>query len=272
MTTQSQIAANRRNARKSTGPRTAEGKAAVAKNATKHGLFTRKDVVISENQEDFDALRDEMLAELDPVDTMETLLAERIVSLTWRLKRAVRMQDELIDVKIRREINDTWPELSESLITGKPCDKSKYSDKCYDDLALGYVAMRDCAGSRALERLSMYERRFEASLYRTIAELRKLQHARKDTYKIQGRDALDTQGRDALGTASLKKQSQSGAAQNDLSAFEKREYELLIGATPPPNKANYSHQNTEIRGQRTAQSRRRETLPFDKLRAGSCRY
>jgi len=141
MATQAQILANRRNSEKSTGPRTAEGKATVAKNATKHGLFARMDVVISENQADFDAFRDDMLAELAPAGTMESILAARIVSLTWRLQRAERMQNELIDVKIRREINDTRPELSESLITGKPCDLSKYSDKCYDDLALGYVAM-----------------------------------------------------------------------------------------------------------------------------------
>ena len=64
MSTQAQILANRRNARKSTGPKTPEGKATVAKNATKHGLFARQNVVISENQADFDALRDDMLAEL----------------------------------------------------------------------------------------------------------------------------------------------------------------------------------------------------------------
>ncbi|MFC1637217.1 hypothetical protein ACFL5Z_20555, partial [Planctomycetota bacterium] len=108
MTTQSQIAANRRNAKKSTGPRTAEGRAAVAKNATKHGLFACQNVVISENQADFDAFRDDMLAELAPVGTMESILAERIVSLTWRLKRAERMQNEMVDAKIRWEMNCTY--------------------------------------------------------------------------------------------------------------------------------------------------------------------
>jgi hypothetical protein len=57
MATQAQILANRRNAQRSTGPKTAEGKATAAKNATKHGLFARYDVVISENQADFDGLR-----------------------------------------------------------------------------------------------------------------------------------------------------------------------------------------------------------------------
>jgi len=46
MTTESQINANRQNAQQSTGPRTDEGKAKVAQNATKHGLFSQKTVVI----------------------------------------------------------------------------------------------------------------------------------------------------------------------------------------------------------------------------------
>jgi hypothetical protein len=41
MATEKQINANRKNAQKSTGPKTAEGKAAVSQNAVKHGLFTR---------------------------------------------------------------------------------------------------------------------------------------------------------------------------------------------------------------------------------------
>ena len=41
--------------------------------------------------------REQMLGELSPAGSMETVLAERIVSLSWRLKRAERMQDEALD-------------------------------------------------------------------------------------------------------------------------------------------------------------------------------
>ncbi len=260
MATQAQILANRRNAANSTGPKTPEGKAAVAKNATKHGLFAQDDVVISENQADFDAVREEMLKELDPAGVMESILAERIVSLTWRLKRAERMQNELIDVKIRRQINGSWPELSESLITGKPCDKSKYSNKCYDDQVLGYIAMRDFAADRALERLSMYERRFEASLFKTMAEFQELRQARKarqaeETQKTKIEKVPDT----SFGEH-VKKQSQSAVDQEELSAFEKREYELLLGAAPPPNKANDPQQKTQDAGQKAESSLRRKVM------------
>jgi hypothetical protein len=273
MATQAQILANRRNAAKSTGPKTPEGKAAVAKNATKHGLFAQDDVVISENQAQLDALREEMLAELAPEGAIETVLAGRIVGLTWRLKRAARMQNELIDVKIRMELNSSYPELSESLITGKPCDKSKHSKKCYDDQVLGYIAMSDFGGARALERLSMYERRLEASLFKTAAELKKLRDARR---REQGDDQSaipipmndnrdeaathrETRGRDALATQCAK-QSQFAVDKEELSAFEKREYELLLGAAPTPDKANDPQQKTEDGGQETENSLQRKVV------------
>jgi hypothetical protein len=53
MATKAQIRANRRNAQKSTGPRTPQGKAVVSQNAIKHGLFARQDVISSESQADF---------------------------------------------------------------------------------------------------------------------------------------------------------------------------------------------------------------------------
>jgi len=286
MATQAQILANRLNSEKSTGPKTPEGKAAVAKNATKHGLFARKDVVISENQAEFNAFRDDMLAELAPAGMMETILAERMVSLTWRLKRAERMQNEVIDAKIRREINGMAPKLTKSLLTGESCDVSQYSKDCYDDLALGYIAMRDFAEQRALERLSMYERRFEASLFKTMAELKKLQRMRQseqiDAHSNlpttsgskpamhDGQDARVTRGRDARDTLEKNecaKQSQSAVDLEKLSAFDKREYELLLGAATTPNEANDSHQKTEVgeqrtgvRGQKTENRLRREAL------------
>ncbi len=188
MTTDAQINANRQNAQQSTGPRTDEGKAKVAQNATKHGLFSQKSVVIPENQTDYDAVRDEMLKDLEPVGAMEAILAERIVSLTWRLKRAARMQDEVVDVRIRLEINCSKPWLSESLITGQPCELSKNPKRCYDDLALGLIAKWDFEADRVLERLSMYERRFEKSLFKTMAELRATKAARLTAQANQVQD------------------------------------------------------------------------------------
>ncbi len=207
MSTESQINANRQNARQSTGPRTDEGKAKVAQNATKHGLFSQKSVVIPENQADYDAVRDEMLKDLKPVGAMEAILAERIVSLTWRLKRAARMQDEVIDVRIRLEINCSKPWLSESLITGEPCELSKNPKRCYDDLALGLIAKWDFEADRVLERLSMYERRFEKSLFKTIAQLQAMKAARLTAPADAAEMQHPAQAEEKINS---EKQSQSG--------------------------------------------------------------
>ena len=67
MTSEKKIEANRRNARKSTGPRTQEGKNAVRLNTMKHGLLSQQ-VLLPE--EDADALREldsGLRAELQPV-------------------------------------------------------------------------------------------------------------------------------------------------------------------------------------------------------------
>ena len=66
MTTAAQLCANRLNARKSTGPRTASGKAIVAQNAVQHGFWSERVVIRGEDPQQFDLCRDRLLQELVP--------------------------------------------------------------------------------------------------------------------------------------------------------------------------------------------------------------
>ncbi len=155
MASEAQVLANRRNAEKSTGPRTTEGKATSSQNAVKHGLLAQRCVIRTEDPEEFDAFRTQMLGQLAPAGAMETVLAERIVSLSWRLKRVERMQNEALDCLLAEEGESG--ELGSFEPTGDP--------------ALGRAVVKDFGGDRALERLMVYERRIEHSLYKTISEL-----------------------------------------------------------------------------------------------------
>ena len=92
MTSAAQVSANRTNARKSTGPRSPEGKAAVAQNAVRHGLLARAAVLQGEDPEEFAEYREHVLEDLHADGTLEVVLAERVVSLSWRLQRAERFQ------------------------------------------------------------------------------------------------------------------------------------------------------------------------------------
>jgi hypothetical protein len=90
MATLLQIEANRRNALKSTGPRTAEGKAAVRMNALKHGLRARTVVLPSENPEEFHQLCEDLEAEWQPQSRTEQFYLEQMVVSQWKLNRMER--------------------------------------------------------------------------------------------------------------------------------------------------------------------------------------
>ena len=180
MATEAQILANRRNAQKSTGPRTAEGKAVASQNSVRHGLSAAKNVISSESQADFDLHRDRILDELDPAGPMESILVDRIVTLTWRLKRVGRFQNQTIDA-LNADNSDPSPfkKLTQSLLLKYQPQPSPLSSASDDNLPLGRLAVKDFGNARVLDRLLMYERRIENSLYKTLLEFQRLQLIKK---------------------------------------------------------------------------------------------
>ena len=187
MATEAQILANRRNSKKSTGPKKRQGKAGVSQNAVKHGLFARQTVISSENQDDFCKERERIISELAPESPMESMLAERIVILSWRLQRIDHIQNQTIDALNARNISSPLTKLTQSLLfKGRDLPQADSSDPS-NDLALGRMAIKDFSNSRVLDRLLMYERRIENSLFKTIFELQRLGLIRK----LQNPDAAN---------------------------------------------------------------------------------
>jgi len=167
MASEAQVIANRSNAQKSTGPRTPEGKAVVSQNAVKHGLLAKQAVIVGEDPGEYEFYRDRMVGELAPVGLVESMLAERVVSLSWRLRRAERLQNEAFDALYLKETAGPIAKLTRSLHP-KPAECGRSAD----DLALGRVVLHGFSNDRVLDRLMMYERRIEQSLYKAVAELR----------------------------------------------------------------------------------------------------
>ena len=95
MATQAQIEANRRNALKSTGPRTPEGKAAVSRNALKHGFALREIGLSPEAQEEIAQLAREYRRELRPDGPFETLQVLDMAITAGRLSRLSKLEDAL---------------------------------------------------------------------------------------------------------------------------------------------------------------------------------
>jgi len=147
------LAANRRNAKKSTGPKTDEGKAVASRNALRHGLAARQIVCYEEHESDYAAFQSAMRNALAPADEAEEQLVERIILCSWRLRRLPRAERGLID----RESNV------------KP-----------------YLVEHDTRISRAFERstsemlaLARYEATLDRSLGRAYAILERRQSARR---------------------------------------------------------------------------------------------
>ena len=95
MSSKKQIEANRLNARRSTGPRSPEGKAKVARNALKHGLTARPILLPNESREEHSWFLMNLMKELNPLGVLETAFAEKIAEDWWRLRRVPAFEASL---------------------------------------------------------------------------------------------------------------------------------------------------------------------------------
>ena len=137
MASPSQLAANLINAQSSTGPRTPEGKARVSQNALRHGLTATHLVILSDEQQEFDAFQNSLIDELAPEGAIETVTFHEILHAAWNLQRFRRIEAE-------------------------------FSIGTADDFT-------DPETCKVLDRLSRYQSRNERAYYRALKELRILQ-------------------------------------------------------------------------------------------------
>lgn len=95
------IEANRINAKKSTGPKTAAGKAASSQNARKHGLRAAITVLPHEDLLQFERHCQDFYAALQPRDAVEAKLVSDAISSAWRLDRAVKNETAVLSKKVQ---------------------------------------------------------------------------------------------------------------------------------------------------------------------------
>jgi hypothetical protein len=95
MPTQRQIEANRLNAQKSTGPRTAEGKRASSQNALKSGLHAESQFVLGESPEEFVELQAEYFDQFAPATPEQRFQVDNLIRNEWLLRRYHRVESHL---------------------------------------------------------------------------------------------------------------------------------------------------------------------------------
>jgi hypothetical protein len=97
MSSLKQIAANRRNALKSTGPVTPEGKNRSRCNAVRHGLTSETVIAALEDAEDYQAFEATVIADYDAESAVERELVLRLASVLWRLRRATGIETAIFE-------------------------------------------------------------------------------------------------------------------------------------------------------------------------------
>jgi hypothetical protein len=168
MASQRQIDANRRNAQKSTGPRTPEGKAASSFNALRHGFASEHYAVRSEDKKEFDDIRDEFMAEHQPTTPTEFALVEQIALSYWRLRRL--RKSEAAFCNCESAFNTRSANLHYDKLKLDPVDH------------LAFSMARDLRSSSSfLTNLSRYEYRLERSFYKALHELERIRRERAQT-------------------------------------------------------------------------------------------
>ena len=175
MASDRQIEANRRNARLSTGPTTALGKARSSLNAVRHGLSARNAVLPQEDHRAYLDLLASLKAEFRPQGPLEAFLVQQMASAQWRLLRTARMETGFLmagidDVKHEEEHpRNSWSE---------PVPPKRRRDLSEDEEVtrlLGVLFQKN-SGMDAFARLARYEKMLNAEYF---GALRKLTNLRK---------------------------------------------------------------------------------------------
>jgi hypothetical protein len=99
MTSLRQVESNRRNAQKSTGPKTENGKQRASQNAVRHGLTAETVITLLEDTDDYQAFELAVTADYEAETAVERELVLRLASLLWRLRRATSIETRLFQIQ-----------------------------------------------------------------------------------------------------------------------------------------------------------------------------
>ena len=172
MTTRAQIRANRNNAKKSTGPRTEEGKTRVATNALKHGLLARDTVLPGEDPADFDSQLSALEADIQPANSLEFELVRQIADAQWRMRRLTRLETGFLAASLaakRRLMERLHPERLQPGYDG-------------ETLLLGSAIIDR---TDALGHLARYDGHLSRRFFRAVKQLRDLRRDEREAHQAR---------------------------------------------------------------------------------------
>ena len=180
MTSLKQIEANRRNAQKSTGPTSEEGKQRSRCNAVRHGLTAETVINALEDAEDYTAFEATVIADYDAQSAVERELVLRLASLLWRLRRMTAIETGLFEIQAEQLDNSDFsgrapralsaaaysPNESSSPLAVSVIQPAGSAASPSSEIAACYLRLANLP-SFALDRIS----RYETTLWRQVDQI-----------------------------------------------------------------------------------------------------
>ena len=181
MPTEAQRKANRQNAKKSTGPRTPEGKARSSQNALKHGLLARDAVMADEDPAEYDRQLQILEENLFPKNAIEFEFVLQIADARWRLRRITRIEAGLTTYQYHGTDRATRERYPDTVVPGRNGENQLLGKSMQDH-------------TQALHNLARYRTMTSRDITRALRMIRQL---RKDEYECKENRAAN--GRSTAG-------------------------------------------------------------------------
>ena len=159
-----QLEANRRNAQRSTGPKTEQGRKVSALNARRHNLTGQVTAMTDADRIMHDAFSASIVESLAPEGAMETQLAQRIATDSWRLNRISAVEDNLFALGHSAKSDEI-----------ETRDSGSNAAEIHAALTAAKVFK---AEAKQLQLLTLYDQRINRNIQKNMATLQALQSAR----------------------------------------------------------------------------------------------
>ena len=186
MTSFKQFEANRRNALKSTGPITPEGKERSRCNAVRHGLTAETVIGSLEDAEDYQAFEAAVIADYDADTAVQRELVLRLASILWRLRRSTAIESALFDAMAGERPSPVSSNRAAGKVIAISCSRAASANPSSTYAAENALAEFVCApedvakafirltahGTFPLDRLSRYEHTLWRQARQIICTLR----------------------------------------------------------------------------------------------------
>lgn len=203
MTSLRKIESNRRNALKSTGPKSVAGKAIVARNAMTHGLRAQHVLIEGESEEEFEQFREAMIAYYEPVGVLEESLVGKIVVGFWRSWRARRIENEIMYCLGEEPAGSKAGQLPFRMVITKTYEGGRHEVEEVGGpmpgdeperveprrrRTLGEAMIAGLEGAGVLGKFARYEAHIDRMLSRSVRDLERVQDRRKRAESIINKD------------------------------------------------------------------------------------